>query len=687
VEKCLANYRISAYVKQNEQPDCIQPEQMTDNIGHTSSASSPQSDKDFKPYIGTHQSVPEFTIKAIVAGIIFGILFGAANAYLGLLAGLTVSTSIPVAVMTVGLFRVISIITRRYSILEANISQTTGSASSSLASGVIFTIPALFLWGLDPSLLQMAGLALAGGLLGVLFMIPLRRVLIKQEHGKLPYPEGTACAKVLVASDTGGGRASDVFLGLGIGLVYKFFIGFVQLWKTKIYVNLPFINKAQLGVMTTPALLGVGYILGFRISSIMVGGSMISWVILIPLLNELGHILPAPYFPESLSNIAPMTSLEIWNNYIRYIGAGAVAFGGIITIIRSIPTMIKSFKIGIDAVQNRIGYYSQNDLGQMERPTIDRTDHDLKLKFVGIGVIAIIAFLALMPGLLGQSPSFIMRLVAAPAIAIFAFFFVTVSSRIVGLVGVSSNPTSGMTIVTLLAVSMIFVALGWTDAVGKATALTVGTVVCVAASIAGDTSQDLKTGYLVGATPYKQQIGELIGAITSALAVCAAVVILNESYQFGSPDLPAPQATLMKTIVEGVLETGIPWGLVLVGVALGIIIELFRLPSLPFAVGLYLPVSTMMPIFFGGLIRKYIENKNRDDVKLLDRKREGGILFSSGLIGGEGLMGVGIALFAFYFGKPAGIGIDWPVPLGDIVSFMLFMGLGAILFIRANSAR
>jgi putative OPT family oligopeptide transporter len=323
----------------------------------------------------------------------------------------------------------------------------------------------------------------------------------------------------------------------------------------------------------------------------------------------------------------------------------------------------------------------------MDRPSVDRTDIDIKLKFVGLGVIAIIIFLAFTPGLLGQSSTLVMRLIAAPAIAIFAFFFVTVSSRIVGLVGVSSNPTSGMTIVTLLAVSMIFVVLGWTDAVGKATALTVGTVVCVAASIAGDTSQDLKTGFLVGATPYKQQIGELLGAITSALAVCAAVVILNESYQFGSTELPAPQATLMKTIVEGVLEAGIPWGLILVGVGLGIIIEIFRLPSLPFAVGLYLPITTMTPIFFGGLIRKYFENKYRNDETELTQRQENGILFSSGLIGGEGLMGVGIALWAFYFGKPAGLGLEWPAPAGEIVSFALFMGLGGLLFWRANAVK
>jgi putative OPT family oligopeptide transporter len=635
------------------------------------------SNQDFKPYISKDENIAEFTVKSIIAGAIFGILFGAANAYLGLLAGLTVSTSIPVAVMTVGFFRLTRRIFGQATILESNISQTTGSASSSLASGVIFTIPALFLWGMDPSVFQMAGLALLGGLLGILFMIPLRRFLIKKEHGKLPYPEGTACAQVLIASESGGARAINVFLGLGVGMIYKFIIGFLRLWKDDIHFNLPFPYKAQIGVRTTPALLGVGYILGFRVAAIMVGGSLISWVILIPLIAYMGDNLTAPLFPETVEPIISMSASEIWNKYIRYVGAGAVAFAGIVTIIRSIPTMAASIKLGIDEMKTRMG----NQPGK-DAPTIDRTDADLSLKYVAVGVAIIVAVLALIPGLLGGTASFSMRLVAAPAIAVFAFFFVTVSSRIVGLVGVSSNPTSGMTIVTLLGVSMIFVLMGWTDAIGRATALTIGTVVCVAASIAGDTSQDLKTGFLVGATPYRQQIGELLGAATSALAVCASVVILNHSYTFGSADLPAPQATLMKTIIEGVLQTGIPWGLILTGVLLGVIIELFRLPSLPFAVGLYLPVSTMTPIFFGGCIRKYIELKYRNDKARLNQRRESGILFGSGLIGGEGLLGVGIAFYAFYLGKPEGIGVIWPEPLGKMVSLAVFLALGYLLFRR-----
>jgi putative OPT family oligopeptide transporter len=644
------------------------------------SKSTNQSNQEFQPYVKHNESLAEFTTKAIIVGVVFGILFGAANAYLGLLVGITVSTSIPVAVMSVGFFKIIQkIFGSKSTILESNISQTTGSASSSLASGVIFTIPALFLWGINPSIWQLAGLAMFGGLLGVLFMIPLRRFLIVDEHKTLPYPEGTACAKVLIASNSKNTSAKNIFFGLGIGFLYQFCVDFLILWKAKITFLVPFINKAEMGIKANPALLGVGYILGFRISTIMVAGGMISWMILIPLIATYGDQWAGSILPATDRVITDMSPSEIWNAYIRYIGAGAVAFGGIITIIRSIPTMIKSFKLGVDQMKARL------DKNSSEESDVKRTDRDLSLKYVLFGVIIIVALLAFVPGLLGLSASLKMRILAAPAIAIFAFFFVTVSSRIVGLVGVSSNPTSGMTIVTLLGTSMIFYFLGWTDMVGKVTALTVGTVVCVAASIAGDTSQDLKTGYLVGATPYKQQLGELIGASSSALAVCFSIIILAKTYTFGSEELPAPQAVLIKTIIEGVLEAGIPWGLILIGAGLGVLIELFKLPSLPFAVGVYLPVSSMTPIFIGGAIRKLIELKNAKDKPELERRRENGILFSSGLIGGVGFTGVIIAFYAYIMGKPEGLGLHWPEPFGKIVAFAIFAILGYILFLRTKT--
>lgn len=636
----------------------------------------------FQPYVGREESIAEFTVKSVLAGIIFGILFGAANAYLGLLVGITVSTSIPVAVMTVGLFRLTQRIIGSPTILESNMSQTIGSASSSLASGIIFTLPALFLWGLNPTIFQMAGLAVLGGLLGILFMVPLRRFLIKNEHGKLPYPEGTACAKVLIASDKGGAGASNVFWGLAVGFLFRCCFDILKLWPKSISLDIPFLNKGQIGMKTYSVLLGVGYILGYRISAIMVAGSLVSWVVLIPLLAHVGEYLTIPLFPETTMMISEMSTSEIWNRYIRYIGAGAVAFGGIATILRSIPTMINSFKLGAGEIQKRINKRRNNEESTSSRS--DRTDTDIPFFYVIGGIICIVIILALMPNLLGGSATVSMRLIAAPLIALFAFFFVTVSSRIVGLVGVTSNPTSGMTIVTLIGISLVFVWLGWTDMLGMATVLTVGTVVCVAASIAGDTSQDLKTGFLVGATPYKQQVGELIGASTSALAVCASVVILNDAYGFGTPDLPAPQATLVKTIVEGLMQSGIPWSLVLIGFFLGAVVELCSLPSLPFAVGLYLPVSSMMPIFMGGCIRAIVERRFASDPDELSKRRERGILFSSGLIGGEGLLGVGLALYALYFDKPQGIGLHWTQPWGQIVALIIFLAMGYLLYRRTK---
>ncbi|MFH1006209.1 MAG: oligopeptide transporter, OPT family [Candidatus Latescibacterota bacterium] len=630
----------------------------------------PETEDSVRPYIPPTEMLPEFTVKAVVLGCLFGMMFGAANAYLGLKAGMTVSTSIPVAVMTVAVFRLLRGRLGPASILEANLSQTVGSASSSLASGVIFTIPVLFLWGLDPTLLQMATLALLGGLLGILFMIPLRRYLIAKEHKNLPYPEGTACAEVLIASEAGGSRARNVFVGLGIGAGYKFLSGFLHLWNERVYLAIPRLKKAVIGVETTPALLGVGYILGYRIAAVMVAGSLVSWVVLIPLIAHFGEGFTTPIFPEMVKTIGQMSPSEIWTRYIRYIGAGAVIFGGIVTVVRSVPTMVESFRLGTEEVRARLSKQFVQRI---------RTERDLPLFYVLGGAALIVLVIALVPHIIGNVESFGVRLVCALCIAVFSFFFVTVSSRIVGLVGVSSNPTSGMTIVTLLGTSLVFVFLGWTDEMGKVAALTVGTIVCVSASIAGDTSQDLKTGFLVGATPYKQQVGEMIGAIASVLAVCGAVLVLNSVYTFGSPDLPAPQATLMKTVIEGVLSGDIPWGLVLTGVAFGAVAELCAIPSLPFAVGLYLPLSTMTPIFVGGCIRQGIERRYRRDAEQLRDRKEQGILFGSGLIAGEGLMGVGVALYAFFRGKPEGIGSDWLGSFGDLFSLALFAMLGYAL--------
>ncbi|MDJ0654609.1 MAG: oligopeptide transporter, OPT family [Xanthomonadales bacterium] len=626
----------------------------------------------YDPFVSAEESLAEFTIKAVGLGILFGIIFGAANAYLGLRAGLTISTSIPVAVMTVAVFRALSTVGVKGTILETNISQTTGSASSSLASGVIFTLPALFLWGMPPELIQMTLLAMSGGLLGILFMIPLRRFLIEREHGKLPYPEGTACAEVLVANEVGGGKARYVFYGLAGGALFKLLTSWLRVIPGDAHTKVPFLKKGEVGMDLSAALFGVGFILGPRIAAVMVGGGLLSWLVIIPAIAYWGDARVEPFFPETVNLIKDMSPSQIWTRYVRYIGAGAVATAGIITLIKSIPVMVSSFKIGASQLSQRVAATSQ--AGGVT-PAVPRTSNDLPLKVVGIGVCAIALVLILVPQVFGAVGGVGIRAVAAVCVVMFAFFFVTVASRIVGLVGVTSNPTSGMTIAALLGTSSIFLAFGWTDITGKAAALTVGCVVAIAASISGDTSQDLKTGYLLGATPRRQQTAELIGVLTSAVFVCLTVLALGQGFGFGSTELPAPQATLMKLVIDGVLDQNLPWTLVAMGAGIAVVCELARIPSLPFAVGVYLPVSTMTPIFVGGLIRLWMERKSRDETEAGDR-RERGVLLGSGFVGGEGLLGVGIALVAVAKSRrPDGIGTDW---LGSELTAML-VGLAAFL--------
>ncbi|MEM7482729.1 MAG: oligopeptide transporter, OPT family [Acidobacteriota bacterium] len=627
--------------------------------------------KNFKPYIPATESPAELTFKAIGAGILFGVLFGAANAYLGLKVGLTISTSIPVAVVTVAAFRALATAGVRTSLLEANLSQTVGSASSSVASGVIFTLPALFLWGLDPTLLQMTLLGLAGGLIGVLFMIPLRAFLIEREHGKLPYPEGTACAEVLMATERGGAKARNVFLGLGVGALFKAVTGWMKIVPDDVEVHIPFLKKGQIGTEISAALLGVGYILGVRVAAVMVGGGLLAWLVIIPAIAYWGEGRALPLYPETVKTIAEMSPGQIWTRYVRYIGAGAVATAGIITLIRSIPTMIESFKVGAKQLRKRL------DAGGDGAVAIPRTARDLSLRTVGIGLGAIALMLTFVPQAFGAIDGLGPRAVAALLVVIFAFFFVTVSSRIVGLVGVTSNPTSGMTIATLLGTASIFLLLGWTDDAGKMAALTVGAVVAIAASIAGDTSQDLKTGFILGATPRVQQSGELLGVLTSAFFVCLTVMMLGNAFGFGTEELAAPQATLMKLVIDGVLEQNLPWGLVGIGVLIALAAEMLKIPSLPFAVGVYLPVATMVPVFLGGLLRYITERRGASE-----EDRQGGILFGSGLVGGEGLMGVGMAAMAGWAvarQQPVwSVGTEWAGAAAPWLAGVLFIGL--ILF-------
>jgi putative OPT family oligopeptide transporter len=645
----------------------------------------------YRPYVSPETSPHEFTVKALFLGILFGILFGAANAYLGLRAGLTISTSIPVAVMTVAAFQALRKLGGTANILEANLAQTVGSASSSVASGVIFTLPALFLWGLHPSLLQMTSLAMAGGLLGVLFMIPLRRFLIEREHGKLPYPEGTACAHVLVANEAGGGQARNVFIGLGVGAAYKAVTGWARAFGDEAHLKIPFLKKGEVGMDLSPALFGVGYILGPRIATVMVGGGLLSSLVIIPLFAVWGDGR-SPLYPETVLTIGEMSASQIWTRYVRYIGAGAVAVAGIITLVRSIPVMIESFRVGAHELRHRVDdeVAAVSHLGEREPSEaaaagtpVPRTARDLPLKLVGVGVVLIALTLTFLPAPFAALQDNLDRLVAAVCVVVFSFFFVTVASRIVGLVGVTSNPTSGMTIAALLGTSGIFLVMGWTDLYGKAAALTIGCVVAIAASISGDTSQDLKTGYLLGATPRLQQAGELVGVLTSATFVCLSVLLLAETFGFGSEELPAPQATLMKLVIDGVLDQNLPWGLVAIGAGIAIGAELLRIPSLPFAVGVYLPVATMTPIFFGGMLRLWLERSSKDEGQAVER-RDRGVLLGSGFVGGEGLLGVAIAGAAFVQGtRPAGIGTGWLGPdwLVSSASFLLFL-LFAAWFVK-----
>jgi putative OPT family oligopeptide transporter len=564
------------------------------------------------------ESVVEFTARAVVAGIVFGLIFGAANAYLGLRVGLTVSTSIPIAVLTVALFRLMRQRAEGV-ILEANLSQTIGSASSSLAAGTIFTIPALFLWGMAPAFWQVSILALLGGFLGIAAMVPLRRLLIVRSADELPYPEGTACAEVLRATTTAAAGGRWIFIGLAVGAAVKLALGAFMLVPSALSTHLPVLPKAEVALEIAPALLAVGYILGYRMSSIMVSGSLISAIVLTPIIAIYGT-----------GPITALTAGQIWSRHVRYIGAGAVAAAGIVAVARAMPTMWSSFVAVMRGLRG----------GPLSSAASDaRTDRDVPGWVVVVVPIAVVITLVAVPGLLAGEMSFAPRLVAAIGVAIFGICFVVVSSRIVGLIGVSSNPTSAMTLVTLLGVSVVFVLLGWKDPSARAAILTVGTVVCIAASKAGDISQDLKTGFLVGATPARQQFGQFIGAAFACWAIAGTVLLLGRAFIFGSPELPAPQATLMKTVIEGVLSGSLPWGLVGSGAALAICALIAGLPGLSFAVGIYLPLGTLMPVFVGGIVRRIVEARRKGK----PTESDPAILAASGMIAGEGLAGVLIA--------------------------------------------
>ncbi|WP_124064844.1 oligopeptide transporter, OPT family [Clostridium sp. E02] len=599
---------------------------------------------DFKPYIPADKVTPEFTITSIIMGIILAVVFGAANAYLGLRVGMTISASIPAAVISMGVIRVIL---KKNSILESNMVQTIGSAGESLAAGAIFTLPALFLWAAEgkmetPGILEITLIALLGSVLGVLFMVPLRKALIVKEHGILPYPEGTSCAEVLLAGEEGGANASTVFAGMGLAAVFKFIIDGLKIVPGEVSYQ-PGKYPGEIGTQIYPAVMSVGYICGPRISSYMFAGGIVSWLLLIPAIVMFGSDLTL--YPGTIpigQMFLEKGAGAIWGTYIRYIGAGALAAGGIISLIKSLPLIISTFR---DAMKGMGNSNSRSSL---------RTDQDLGFKFILIAITILTVLIWLIPTI---PVSFI----GAVIVVIFGFFFATVSSRMVGLVGSSNNPVSGMAIATLLFATIILKATGDDGIHGMKGAIAIGSIICMVAAIAGDTSQDLKTGYLLGATPKKQQIGELIGVAAAAVAIGGVLYLLNAAWGFGTEELGAPQAMLMKMIIEGVMDNNLPWSLVFMGVFLAISVEIMGIPVLPFAIGVYLPVQLNACIMVGGLVRLGFDRMKKKEKKEKERLISDGMLYCSGMIAGEGLVGIFLALLAVF-------GIDQAIDLSGRLS-------------------
>ena len=610
---------------------------------------------EFKPYIPADRVMPELTVTSIIMGVLLAVIFGAANAYLGLRVGMTVSASIPAAVISMGVIRIIM---RKNSILESNMVQTIGSAGESLAAGAIFTMPALFLWAEEglcsmPSLVEITLIALCGGVLGVLFMVPLRNALIVKEHQTLLYPEGTACADVLLAGEEGGANASTVFTGMGLAAVFKFIVDGLKVIPADVSAAFKSF-KGEIGMEVYPALLGVGYIVGPKIASYMFVGSVFGWLVIIPLICLFGPdtwLYPAKAGTTIAQLYAGGGAAAIWSTYVKYIGAGAIATGGIISLIKSLPLIVKTFSDSMKSVKGG------------KNTSTARTAQDLPMQFILVGIVAMVV-------IIWAVPAIPVTLLGAALIVIFGFFFATVSSRMVGLVGSSNNPVSGMAIATLLIATMAIKGSGKTGIDGMTAAIAIGSVICIIAAIAGDTSQDLKTGYLLGATPKKQQIGELIGVLASGLAIGGVLYLLNAAWGYGGAEVPAPQATLMKMIVEGIMGGNLPWNLVFVGVFLALGLEILRIPVMPFAIGLYLPIYLNATIMIGGVVRMVMDARKNVDEKTKEQQSTDGTLYCAGMIAGEGLVGILLAIFAV-FGINTSIGES--VNFGNIGGVILMV--------------
>ena len=616
----------------------------------------------YKPFIPADKVVPEITVTSSLLGILLAVVFGAANAYLGLRVGMTISASIPAAVLSMGVIR---FILRKDSILENNMVQTIGSAGESLAAGAIFTLPALFLWAEEgkietPSMLTITLICLVGGVLGILFMIPLRQALIVEEHGVLPFPEGQACSEVLMAGEEGGSKAGAVFSGLGIAALYKFLTDGLKIWPSEVGHDIKFFKGSSLGMQVLPALAGVGYICGPKISSYMFAGGTLSWFVLMPVIALFGA--DATIFPgtEVINTLSPGT---LWGTYVRYIGAGAVATGGVISLIKSFPMIVRTFK----ATMATFGKKTEKTA-----TVLPRTQQDLPMPLV----IGLVILLVLLIWLL---PTFPVNPLGALLVVIFGFFFAAVSSRMVGLIGSSNNPVSGMAIATLLATTVLLKITGTAGTKGMVGAIAIGGIICVVAAIAGDTSQDLKTGFLVGATPRKQQVGEIIGVIASAISIGYVLDLLNRAWGFGGTEIPAPQGMMMKMIVEGIMNAQLPWSLIFIGVFVAIVIEILGVPVMPVAVGMYLPFSLSAGIMCGGIIRWFVEKRTKKDEKFNKEAVERGTLYTSGLIAGEGLMGILLAVFAVLHWD---IDISSKFSIGQIGSLIMWaLMLGTLLYV------
>ncbi len=637
----------------------------------------------FEPAIKAHQIIPELTLKAIVLGVIISVVFGVANAYLGLKVGMTVSASIPAAVISMAVLRTFF---RKVTVLENNIVQTIGSAGESLAAGIIFTVPAFLIWqgtlpGFDYEITawQIVGLSLLGGSLGILLMIPLRRYLVEKEHGKLAFPEGTACAEIIIAGDEGGGKARTVFMGMGLGALYKILMDTCRLWPENVDYQFKGLMKGgTFGIDATPALLGVGYIIGPRIAALMMGGALMGYVGIAPLLYYIGSHLPAGLVPPADIPIAEMTAGDIRNFYIKYLGVGAVALGGFVSLIKAFPVIVSSFAAGFGQLVHR---------GVKTGEGVPRTDRDLPMSMVLAGSLLIAVLIWAFPG---TQLHFLGALLAI----IFGFFFVVVAARIVGLVGSSSSPVSGMTIATLLVTCLLLLKFGVSGISGMITAMSVGTVVCIAVCMSGDIAQDLKTGYLLGATPKKQQMIEFVGLLFPALVMGAVIFLLNDAFGFvqdathPTPML-APQANVMSEVVRGVMTGNLPWLPIITGALLAASIELVGVGSLPFAIGMYLPIGLSTPIMAGGLIALLVKKVSKK--KIYGRRHERGILFGSGLVAGDALIGVGIAglIVAFasfkeYYDAHEGMWASITGSSGPYVSLVGFAVLALCFWLRTR---